>query len=319
FSFGGDSQLDLIAAVTEAAGTRSLLLGVRVNAVPGGGSPALRVEGEGWLAAIALTGDSPAVVLPSAALAVRAPGSASAPRVVDTSQIKVRSLRAGVVWAVSQLRPVIELLDVDFGGKHYDRIDLTDADSVVALASATVLPLILSALGAGAGRPLAALAGLVPPSRDPGSPLAVDPGLFVSQPTRAIGAFHRSVLLDATHNWSSLLGEVADLLGTGGAIAGSGTVEDPWRSPLGPAAPLAVELAAWNAGTGPDPQRLRLGLRAASTLPPFQFSWLAELLAFDLPDSAAGAVSLMAGHHMVFRMQPVFSTEVLPKRVLAAE
>ena len=71
------------------------------------------------------------------------------------------------------------------------------------------------------------MTGLIAPANDNASPLRVDVAALFSDPAKAIGRFHRGLLLDATHNWSFMLQEVAALLGLGGAIAGAGTSADP--------------------------------------------------------------------------------------------
>lgn len=316
----GFPEISALAAVTASAGSRSLLLGVRTRAVPGDPNPAARLEADAYVTAMPLDGGATsAAVLPLASLCTRAPGGAGAQPLVDTAAIRARSLRAGAQWTVNQLRPVLELEDVTFGGKHHDRIDLTDADSLVAAAGATIIPLILAALGNGAGRSLAVLAGLLPPSRDASSPNTADPGTLASQPTRAMAAFHRRVLLDPVHHWGFLLGEVADLLGVAGGAAGAGTADDPWRFQLGPASGLPLQLAAWNDPAAGGAQRLRLGLRTAVAAGPLRFWWLAELLGFDLPVGEAAAVSFFGGHHAALVIEPALEFEILPERTLAAE
>ena len=67
-------------------------------------------------------------------------------------------------------------------------------------------------------------------------------------------------------------------------------------------------MAAWNAqtsGVATDPQKLRLGLRAAVAQGSVNFWWLCELLAFDLPQTGSGAVSLMAGQEAHLVIQPI--------------
>ena len=132
---------------------------------------------------------------------------------------------------------------------------------------------------------------------------------MVANPAQAIGAFHRSVLLDATHNWSFLLEEITALAGITNAVSGSGTRNDPWRVSLAtPGNLIDIELAAWNAqtsGVSTDPQKLRLGLRAAAAQGSLTFWWLCELLAFDLPQTGSGTVSLMAGQEAHVEIQPI--------------
>ena len=265
------------------------------------------LQAQADLALIPLNGTAHATVLPSASfLFVKGPG------LVSTAAITAGTLRVGLQWNGSTLQPLLELLDVDLPGpQHYDRIDLTNTNSVAAAASAAVQAAILSALGTGAGRHLAALAAIVAPTSDPTSPHLVKPADLVANPATAIAHAHRDALLDPAHNWSALLAEIGALIGLPAAPSGTGTQTDPWRILIGPAGTPQVELAAWNAqtsGNAADPQKLRIGLRLSATSTPAEFFWLAELLAFDLPASGAGSISLMAAQHAAFLVQPGPST-----------
>jgi hypothetical protein len=205
------------------------------------------------------------------------------------------------------LQPALELIDVTFDGTHHDRLDLSNADSVRAAAASAVQTAIASALGTGTGLHLSALAGLTPPAGDPTSPHLADLPALAANPARAIAALHRSVLLDG-QRWMFMLSEIAGLIGLPGKISGTGVPSDPWRVAIGPAGPMALEIAAWNAqtsGVATDPQKLRLGLLASSASAPITFSWLAEVLAFDLPQAAAGTVSLIAGQHVSLLIEPL--------------
>lgn len=280
-------------------------IGLRTVLLPGGANPAVLIEGQAALASIPLSGTAAAVVLPAAEVVVRAPGDAS--DLVNSATITVEQLRTGLRWNGSNLTPLLELFNVTFAGAPYDRIDLTNTDSVAAAASAAVETALRNALGAGAGARLAALAGLIRPAGDPTWPHTLNPATLVTNPAAAISGVHRAALLDATHNWSFLLEELAGLAGLAGPVTGSGTRTDPWRVLLAPG-PLSIELAAWNeqtSGVAVDPQLLRIGLRAAATSGPMSFRWLAELLAFDLPASGSGDVRLMAGQHAMFLIQPL--------------
>ena len=76
------------------------------------------------------------------------------------------------------------------------------------------------------------------------------------------------------------------MLGLTGTQSGTGTQDDPWRVEIATAAPVTLELAAWNAGAaGTDPAPLRIGLRASAVKAPLAASWLAALIAADLPAS----------------------------------
>lgn len=309
------SSLDLTLVRTNG----NLSAGVRITITPGVDAPAARIQADAVLAAIPLGGTGAAAVLPSASVLVRAPGDNTAPLVAAGGPISVNSLSAGIKWDGASLAPLLELLDVTLDGTHYDRLDLTNTDSVVAAAGAAVRDAINNALGAaGPGRHLAALAGLVTEG-DPTWPFAVDLAALVANPARAIANVHRQALV--AHNWGVMLAEVAGLIGIADAVTGSGIESDPWRVPLAPAGPLSLELAAWNAQTSDDnadPQKLRLGLRLSAESGPWRTSWLAEILAFDLPATGPGQVAMMAGQHAAFTLQPVPTTPAFAGVTLAA-
>ena len=318
FSFSEPSGLAIVAAQVND----TLRLGVEAALVTGGADASLAART--YLAGIPLNGTASATVLPSASIALRAPAGAGP--LTSGGPISVGSLRAGLNWNGTRLQPLLELDDVTFAGATYARLDLTNTDSVGQAATAIVKKAITDALGTGVGLHLASLAGLIPPTGDPGSPHTVDLATLVANPARAIGAFHREVLLDGAR-WSSLFAEITGLIGIAGSVSGAGTQSDPWRVDLGLAGSINLQLAAWNAQTSSastDPQLLRLGLRAAADSAPMHFEWLAELLAFDLPQGAAGSVSLMAGQHVSFRVQPgpnvtLFSTGTLHADSLDAD
>jgi hypothetical protein len=318
FGPGDASSLDL----TLARANGHLRAGLRIGISPAGAAPAARIEADAVLAAIPLGGAGAAAVLPSASVLIRSPGDDAAPLVAAGGPIAVHSLRAGIKWDGANLTPLLELLDVTLDGTHYDRIDLTNTDSVVAAASAAVRNAINNALGnTGPGRHLAALAGLLAPQGDPTWPFFTDPATLVADPTRAIAEVHRRALLGGAHNWSFMLAEVTGLIGIAGAVTGNGSESDPWRVPLAPAGPITLELAAWNAqtsGNAADPQKLRLGLRLSAESGPWRTWWLAEILAFDLPAAGSGQVAMMAGQHAAFTLEPVPTTPAFAGVTLAA-
>ena len=314
-SFGSvaDSGLNITLATRTVSSTTSLLLALQARVVPSGPNPPLRIEGNAVLASIPVTGAGSASVLPSASVTAISPGAFGAGALVSTPTITAQSLQAGFTWTGSSLQPLLEIDSVDFTvagtTTHYAKVDLTNADSVASDLSAAVGNLIASYLGTtGPGRNLAALIGIVPPANDPASPHTLDFAQLVSNPARAIGAFHHSVLLDAAHSWSHLLEEIGGLVGIAVAVTGTGTRSDPWVLELAPPSGFHMEIAAWNdqtSGVASDPQKLRIGLRASFLQAPFQVYWLSELLAFDLPQSGAGTVSLMAGQHAHIGVQPI--------------
>ena len=311
------SGLTFTIATAADHATNYVNLGVEAVIVPGAATPVARIEARATVASIPLNGTASASVLPAASVVLHAPGADGATLVDSLPTIRVASVDGGFRWNGSTLQPLLELDDVTLNGTHYDRIDLTNADSVVAAASAAVQAAINAALGTtGAGHSLVALAGLVAPTGDAATPhivtLPANPGEpsladLVANPARAIGVLHRSVLLDSIHNWSFMLGEIASLLDFTGGVSGTGKPDDPWVVTLDSSTPFKIELAAWNqqqSGNAADPQQLRLGLRASATSSPLAFSWSTELLAFDLPASGEASVRLLAGQHARFVIQP---------------
>ena len=294
------SGVSLTLATQTISSTTSLLAGLAVSVVPGGANPPLRIEAAATIAAIPIVGVGSATILPAASITAIAPGDAAGGNLVSDANITIATAEAGLAWSGSSLQPLLELVNVTLLGTHYDKLDLTNTNSVAAAATAAVKAALLAAIGSsGPGAHLAALAGIVPPANDSTSPHGIDLATMVANPAQAIGAFHRSVLLDGTHNWSFLLEEITALAGIASSVSGSGTRNDPWRVSLAaPGGAIDIELAAWNAqtsGVATDPQKLRLGLRAAIPQTAWNFWWLCELLAFDLPQTGSGTVSLMAG------------------------
>jgi len=308
-----NSQLEfaLAQATTAQSGTPAVEIGLRATYSPGGADPAARLQASATFVSIPLQGLDATSVLPSVAISVVAPGRTAA-TLVNTANISVGSIQAGAQWNGSTVAPMLELDEVSFtfsGVKsHYDRIDLTHADSVVAAASDVILAAIQGVLGTtGAGHSLAVLAGFAKPVGDAAWPHKVDVPTLLSNPARAIAAVHRAALLDVTHSWSFLLAEIASLAGVTDPVTGSGKVEDPWRVVL-ESDVVSIELAAWNAqqsGKAADPQQLRLGLRLSIDNAPWSVSWLAELLAFDLPANGSGNIALLGAQHAQLSLAPI--------------
>ncbi len=303
------SGLGITLATQTVSSTTSVLLGLRATIIPGGATPPVRILADATVASIPIVGVGSAAILPAASITAFAPGATGAGNLVSTASITLASIEAGFEWNGSRLQPLIELENVTLLGTHYDHLDLTNADSVEAAAGAAVRNTIANLLGStGPGAHLAALAGVIAPTNDPGSPHLLDPVALVANPAGAFAAVHRAVLLDSTHNWSHMLEEIAAIAGLAGGVSGTGTRNDPWVVSLAAPGILNVELAAWNdqsSGVATDPQKLRIGLRAAVSQPPLTFWWLSELLAFDLPQTGSGTVSLMAGQIAHFEIQPV--------------
>ena len=303
------SGVSLTLATQTISSTTSLLAGLRVRVVPGGVNPPLRIEAGATIAAIPIVGVGSASILPAASITAIAPGDPAGGNLVTNANITIATAEAGFQWNGSALQPLLELENVTLLGTHYDKLDLTNTDSVAAAATAAVKAALMTAIGStGPGAHLAALAGIVPPANDSTSPHQIDLARMVANPAQAIAAVHRAVLLDATHNWSFLLQEITAIAGITGAVSGTGTRGDPWRVSLAAPAIIDIELAAWNAQTGvvaTDPQKLRLGLRASVAQGSLAFWWLCELLAFDLPQTGSGTVSLMAGQEAHVEIQPI--------------
>ena len=139
---------------------------------------------------------------------------------------------------------------------------------------------------AGVGRALQALIGLSRPRPIRLSDLTTTLGDLLARPTRAIGDVHRRVLASEDHPWSHMLAEIAVLLDLPPEVDGAGSQADPWRVTI-------ARRARW-----PDARRLE---RADGADPPgsgtcdwaaapgWEASWLAELLAFDLPGATGPA------------------------------
>jgi large repetitive protein len=307
------SGLNITFATKTVSSTTSLLMGLQARVIPSGANPPVRIEGSATLASIPITGTGSAAVLPSASVTAFAPGAIGAGPLVSTGTVSVQSLRAGFSWNGSTLQPLLELDTVDFTllgtPTHYDKVDLTNADSVASDVSALVGNTIVGYFGnSSPGRNLAALIGIVSPANDPGTTHHLDFTQLVSNPAGAIGGLHRAVLLDNAHPWSHMLEEIGGLVGINTAVTGSGTRTDPWVLELAPPSTFHIEIAAWNdqtSGVATDPQQLRIGLRASISQPPAQIYWLAELLAFDLPAAGKGHIGLMAGQHAHIGVQPI--------------
>ena len=231
-------------AITIASADQKLHIGVQAALVPSGATPPARLEASAVIAAIPLSGAGGATVLPSASIVVRSPSRAGT--LVSSGTISADDIRGGVEWNGSALQPLLALENVMLNGTHYDRIDLTNADSVVSAATNLVEGAIQSALGStGPAAHLLALAGIVAPASDPAFPFHIDFAKLVSNPAAAIGKVHHDSLTSATHPWGAMFAEVAGLLGIASPVTGAGTLKNPWSVPLGPAGPLTLELTAW--------------------------------------------------------------------------
>lgn len=283
-----DGGLDLTLAREETApGIRRLVVGL--TAVLTGSAAPAGVELSFALAAVPLAGNAAVEPLTYGRLSVRAELGSGSP---------VRALAGGLGFtrADGRLRPFLELEDVDVGGAHYDRLDLSNAASVTAAAAGALAATLTGLLGPR----LAALAGLARPASDPAWPHLVDPVALASHPLEAIGAVHRAALGDPQHGWSHLFAELATLLVPGGTPDGTGTLADPWRVALGTSGDFALDLCAWSEGD--SALHVGLGVSAAPSI--WQVRARVALLAVELPASGAPRLSLLGRLHLAATLAP---------------
>jgi hypothetical protein len=307
FTLNPSSSVVLTVTQSTAADgvTPQLTVELGLALIPTGA--AARFDASVALITVPLAGQSAATAFPRASLIVTAPGDSALRLTPTTSPIPVESLRAGVLWNGSAVKPLLELKNVVFAQVSYPLVNLTNANSVVATASNVLANNINLALGgSGAGAHLAALAGLTSPQADSTAPL-VDLAQLAAHPTSAIAALHRNALPSAAHPWSNYFRELAALLSVSGAIGGSGTFADPWVGTIGSLGPLTLQLAAWNAQTSTnasDPQLLRIGFRFAVANPSVSAWWITELFAVDMPANGANTIALLGAHHADITIVP---------------
>lgn len=303
-----------VAQSTAADGvTPQLTIGIDLALIPTGA--AARFDASVSVVTVPLAGQSAANAFADASLIVTAPGDAT--QWLLSGAVAAQSLRAGLLWNGSALKPLLEIENVTFDGQTYPLVDLTNANSVIAAASSAFSSNIEAALGnSTAGKNLARLAGLIEPQVDGAAPL-VDPVQLAAHPTAAIATLHRNALLSSNHPWSIYFVELVELLTITGPISGNGTLADPWVSTILASSPWALQLVAWNAqtsGNAADPQQLRIGLRASVAASGSSGSisgwWISEVLAFDMPDSGANSVAMLGAHHAAVTLVPGSAVEV---------
>lgn len=302
-----NSGLYVTLAHDASGSTQSLDFGIQFQFVPAGA--AVFVGANAVLASIPLAGSAHAAVLPFASVLLQSPGDNSA--LVNAGPISVQTLRAGFTFDGTNIQPLLELDQVQFQGQTYAKLDLTNINSVVQAASDGLRTLLKNELGNGIAAHLAALAGLVPPANDAGTPHLLDASsapLLSSNPFAAIAQIHRAALLDSAHPWSHLLEEAAALAGINTAATGSGTQTDPWRIPLASDGDITLALVAWNAqtsGNAADVQQLRFGLMAQLNVAPVTASWKTELFALDLPQTGNPGASVLGAQHLTVNIAPL--------------
>lgn len=221
--------------------------------------------------------------------------------------LQIGRVGAGFRLADGDLQPWLEVSGVVIDGDDHGVVDLTDADSVIGVASDAALSVLESAFGdAPVAAALLTLLGLRRPIADNTWPL-LDPAALGRGPTIALGGLHRELLASTAHPWSHMLEQVAVLVGLTPAVTGSGRTDDPWVTPIATAGPVTLSLAAWNARVDTDPaglQRLRLGITAGATQGVFEGTLLVELLAIDLPQTGSGSVSLIGRSQLSIQLTP---------------
>ena len=297
------------------------------------------LEAGASLADIPLAGTARAQVLPEAFAHLRVTGDGNTrlvppgeamPVVPANNDLRVAAIVAGLRLDGAALQPRLELQGVHFLGTAYPVLDLTHTDSVAAAASGLIAAAIDAALGNGTiARRLAALVGLVPP-RDPANPAQPLPGWphqidlarLVTDPAGAMAGVHRAVLRDPVFGWNRLFAELVVLLpGVPAAISGTGSLNDPWRATLGNTGALQLQLVACDAQADASPaatRQLRLGLRLAAEAAPLSFAFTSDLLAFDLPATGTGQVSLLGAQRLRLAIAPAFAGKLFDDSISAS-
>lgn len=361
-SVGGVDTAATAAVDSPASGTRLLFLGLRVGAtpIPLAGPLRLTVGGAAEVVAIPVGGSGQVRALPSLAIALKLHAQ-TGPLVSHTfgagdplaalAQLSVGSIEAGLgLDAAGKPVPLLQLREVSCARGSWPVLDLSSADAVIdglgAVAGNAIQQLIEQGLGlldggTHAGRRVAALMGLVPPSSRaaPGAwpvPLLTDAAqisAFLGDPLGAIGRYHARCLLadvDGVPGWRHLLSELGELLRSAGGpslpLRGSGSASDPWRLSLAATDAGAVVLRADSALVGGRPQ-----LRLAAAFEPraltvdavqFSFAALAELLHLDLPapaNTGAPRATWLSGLRAELRLHGDLQTLPLADLRLSAE
>jgi hypothetical protein len=318
----GSTEISLTAGLREVTGDPAgvLVIGARARVAGVGIDAELRAEAA--LLALPLAGALPPKVAERIELIAMSPAGAGALVPPGTAPgIAVGSARAGVRYEGGTIAPTLELREVVFGTgpavQTFARLDLTDADALGAAAKDALYAAIRSGLGTGTPEVqvlVEAILTLTGLGREPGLDLKRLP----TAPTRALADYYRA-LRGTPEGWSGVLRAVASLLGAPPdlAILGTGHRDDPWRvfvmnfgAPVG-GRPLGMYLAIWDdAVASSTTVALRLGLRVELGSPTGSAgaTWTAtlqsEVLAFDLPQDAEGAVRLIGEQRAELRVSP---------------
>ncbi len=287
----------------------------------GAGHPELTLSADAAIIDVPLAGAGSAAVLPRAAVQIRATGPGGGQLVAGPGSpaFHIGSIIAGILWDGTDLVPSLMLLDNQLGTQTYPRLDLSNADSVAGAATGAVVTAITDQLGAaGAGRRLAAIAGLVAPE-DPANPGTALPGWshqlnladFVINPATAIGRYHRDVLRDGS-SWAHILREISLLIGLGEVSATAGTAADPWTVAIAGEGSAQLQLAAWHQPSAADAtvEELRLGLRLAAAPGGATVALVSEVLTFDLPASGTASVAFLGAQEFQFVLHPAVNAHL---------
>ena len=293
---GADDQVELTIARRTTGAGEDLLVGVGVRLR---GTAGLAVKADAVLIELPLAGAGVLRGVPAVDLVLRAPADAAA-TLVDTSQLQVGFLQAGLRWDGTAVRPILELGQVEFEGHPYERLDLSSVDSARAAAAEAIRATLAEALGAdGPGAQLAVLAGLIGPAGETDPPV-VDPAALLASPTRELARVHRARLLSTTHPWSVMFAQLAGLLGSAEPVAGDGSATDPWRVPLATVGPLTVQLAAWTGELGSEAPSLHLGARLVlgTVIEGVTISGTiqSDVVGLTLPAAASADLQLLSRH-----------------------
>src|SRR6266545_4756414 len=317
-SIGGG---EVYATLALADGRLRLGAGVSTGGSLGAGHPELTLSADAAIIDVPLAGAGSAAVLPRAAVQIRATGPGGGQLVAGPGSpaFHIGSIIAGILWDGTDLVPSLMLLDNQLGTQTYPRLDLSNADSVAGAATGAVVTAITDQLGAaGAGRRLAAIAGLVAPE-DPANPGTALPGWshqlnladFVINPATAIGRYHRDVLRDGS-SWAHILREISLLIGLGEVSATAGTAADPWTVAIAGEGSAQLQLAAWHQPSAADAtvEELRLGLRLAAAPGGATVALVSEVLTFDLPASGTASVAFLGAQEFQFVLHPAVNAHL---------
>ena len=175
--------------------------------------------------------------------------------------VRVETVRAGLAIDAARKPTFVLAADkVTIGTHTHDTLDLSTPDAIADAGGAVLGDIADEVLGQ-LGTAADAVKILLGFSKPPGHPevSTIDFAGFLSDPLGAVAGYWQAVVHDHPSAIPAIVTTLRDLIAdaaeAGGAVGGSGTVDDPWR--VGLAGP--VDLQAWIAGD-------RLSLAPAITL-----------------------------------------------------